>query len=49
MKRREFRLGEVMVSMFHGHGEKDASKSRINGCRGNSFNKGMKAMKMKNR
>ena len=38
-----------MVSMFHGHGEEDASKCRVNGCRGNLFNKGIKAMKMKNR
>ena len=44
----EFRLGDVMVSMFHGHGKKDTSKGRVNGCRGNLFNKGMETMKVKN-
>ena len=47
--RREFGLGDVMISMFHGHGKKDTSKGRVNDCRGNSFNEGMEAMKVKNR
>ena len=37
----EFGLSDVMVSMFHGHRKKDS--------RGNSFDEGMEAMKVKNR
>ena len=47
--RREFRLGDVTVSMFHGHGKKDTLKGRVNDCQRNSFNEGMEAMKVKNR
>ena len=47
--RREFRLGKVMVTMFHGHGKENAAKGRVNGCRGNLFDEGMKAVKMKDR
>ena len=42
-------MSKVMVSMFHGHGEEDPSKCRVNSRRGNLFNKGMKTMKMQNR
>ena len=35
----EFRLGEVVVTMFHGHGKEDTAKGRVNSCRGNLFDK----------
>ena len=44
----EFGLGDVKVSLFHGHGKKDAPKGRVNSGRGNSFNEGMEAVKMEN-
>ena len=47
--RREFRLGKVMVTMFHSHGKENAAKSRVNSCWGNLFDEGMKAVKVKNR
>ena len=47
--RREFGLGNVTVSMFHGHRKKDLLKGRVNDRRGNPFNEGMEAMKVKNR
>ena len=47
--RREFRLSEVMVTMFHGHGKEDAAKGRVNSCRRNLFDERVKAMKMKDR
>ena len=45
--RREFRLGEVVVTMFHGHGKKDTAKSGINDCRGNLFDERVETVKMK--
>ena len=45
--RREFRLSEVMITMFHGHGKEDTTKGRVNSCRGDLFDKRMKAVKMK--
>ena len=45
--RREFRLGKVMITVFHGHGKEDAAKGRVNGCRGNLFNERMETMKVK--
>ena len=47
--RREFRLSEVMVTVFHGHGKENAAKSRVNSCWGYLFNEGMEAVKMKDR
>ena len=47
--RREFRLGEVMIAMFHGHGKENAAKGWVNGCRWNLFDERVKAVKMKNR
>ena len=44
----EFRLGNIEVSLFHGHGKEDTSKGRVNNGQGNSFNKGVKTMKMEN-
>ena len=44
----EFRLSEVMITMFHGHRKEDAAKGRVNSCRGNLFDERMKAVKMKN-
>ena len=46
--RREFGLGDVEVLLFHGHGKEDTSKGRVNNGRGNSFNEGVKAMKVEN-
>ena len=37
----------TVITLFHGHGQKDMSKSRINGSRQNLFDKSMKAMKVK--
>ena len=45
--RREFRLSEVMVTMFHSHGQKNTAKSGIDGCRGNLFDERMETVKMK--
>ena len=45
--RREFRLGEVMVTMFHGHGKENTAEGRVNSCRRNLFDERMKAMKVK--
>ena len=44
----EFGLGNVEVSLFHGHSKKDMSKGRVNSGWGNSFNEGMKAVKVEN-
>ena len=44
----EFRLGDVMITLGHGHSKKNVSKGRIDSCRGNSFNEGMKTMKVEN-
>ena len=30
----EFGLGDIEVSLFHGHSKKDASKGRVNSCWG---------------
>ena len=45
--RREFRLSKVMITMFHGHRKENTAKGRVNSCRGNLFDKRMKAVKMK--
>ena len=45
--RREFRLGKVMVTMFHSHGKENAAKGRVNSCWRNLFDEGMKAVNMK--
>ena len=47
--RREFRLSEVMITMFHSHGQKNAAKSRVNSCRRNLCDERVEAVKMKNR
>ena len=36
-----------MVTLFHGHGQEDASEDRVYNGRRNLFNKGVKPMKMK--
>ena len=45
--RREFGLGDVVVSLCHGHSKENVSKSRVYNDRGNLFNEGVKTMKMK--
>ena len=45
--RRELGLSEVMVMVFHGHGEKNTTKRGVNSCGGNLFDKGMETMKVK--
>ena len=45
--RRKFGLGNVEVSLCHGHGKKYMSESRVDNGGGNHFNKRMKAVKMK--
>ena len=45
----KFRLGNVMVLLFHGQGQEDMLESWVNGGGWNLFNKSMKPMKMKNR
>ena len=47
--RREFGLSKVVVTMFHGHGKENTAEGRVNSCRGNLFDEGMKAMKVKDR
>ena len=47
--RRKFGLGDVEVSLCHGHGEKDTSEGRVNNGGGNLFDERMEAMKMKYR
>ena len=47
--RREFGLGDVVVSLCHGHSKKDTSKGRVNNGQGNSFNERMEAVKVENR
>ena len=37
-----------MIMLSHGHSEKDTWKGRVDDSRGNSFNKGMKAVKVEN-
>ena len=46
--RREFGLGDVMITLCHRHGKKDLLKGRVNNSRGNSFNEGVKTVEMKN-
>ena len=46
---REFRLGDVVIMLFHSHGQKDMSKGRIDGSQWNLFNKSVKPMKVKDR
>ena len=43
----EFRLGDVVVSLCHGHGKEHTLESRVNNRGGNLFDKGVKAVKMK--
>ena len=43
----EFGLGDVKVSLCHGHGEKYSSEGRIDNGGGNLFDERMKAVKMK--
>ena len=45
----EFRLGDVVVLVFHGHRKKDTSKGGVNNCWGNSFNERVEAVEVKNR
>ena len=45
----EFRLGDVMVTLFHSHGQEDASEGRVDNGRRNLFNERVKSMKMKYR
>ena len=47
--RREFGLGDIMITLSHGHSKKDASKGGVDNSWGNSFNEGMKAVKVENR
>ena len=47
--RREFGLGDVMIVLCHSHSKEDMSKGRVDNCWRNSFNEGMKAMKVENR
>ena len=47
--RREFRLSEVMIMMFHGHRKENAAEGRVNSCWGNLFDERMKAVKVKDR
>ena len=44
---REFGLRDVMVTLFHGHGQEDTSKGRVNNGGRNLFNKRVKTVKMK--
>ena len=46
--RREFGLGDVMITLCHGHSKEDTSEGRVNNGQGNSFNEGMETVKMKN-
>ena len=43
----EFRLGNVMVSLCHGHGKENALESRVNYSWRDLFNKRMEPVKMK--
>ena len=45
--RRKFGLGNVMVSLRHGHSKENASKSRVNNSGGNLFDERVKTVKMK--
>ena len=45
----KFGLGNVVVSLFHGHGKEDTSKSRVNNSRRNLFNERVKTMKVEYR
>ena len=45
--RREFGLGEVVVTVFYGHRKKDTAEGWVNSCRWNLFNERMKAVKVK--
>ena len=45
----EFRLGNVMVSLGHGHGKEHTSKGGVNNRGRNLFNKRVKSMKVKYR
>ena len=42
----KFRLGNVMVSLCHGHGKENVSESRVNDSWGNLFDKRMEPVKM---
>ena len=43
---REFKLGDIVVTLFHSHGQKNVSKGRINGSWGNLFNERVEPVKM---
>ena len=43
---REFRLGDVVVTLFHSHGQKDTSKGGVNGSRWDLFNERVEPVKM---
>ena len=43
----EFGLGDVEVTLCHGHSENNTSEGRIDNRGGNLFDKRMKAVKMK--
>ena len=45
--RQEFGLRDVMITLGHGHSKENTPKGRVNNCRRNSFNEGMKAMEVK--
>ena len=43
----EFRLGDVTVSLCHGHSKENASKGRVYNSGGNLFNERVKTVKVK--
>ena len=43
----EFGLGDVMVSLCHGHGKENMLKDRVYNSGGNLFDERVKTMKMK--
>ena len=43
----EFGLGDVMVSLCHGHGKENTLKDRVYNSRGNLFDERVKTVKMK--
>ena len=49
MRVEQFSLDDVMVSFFHGHGEKDMTEGGVNESGGNVSYESMKTMKMKER
>ena len=45
--RREFRLGDVMVSLCHSHGKENTSKGRVYNSGRNLFDERVETMKVK--